>query len=400
MCMKWFSLVISFLIALPAFADLERWQKWEVERNDLQSNEMLYHKLPTIQELKAYQTETLYMLEVDPRFVDFVKSPGLTEVPSELKTTDGNIKFFIHPTSLELFKELISHGKLSKVEVKPTTSPRTFFVGDMMVKVSLSDKVNGAIRTVYPLQMQRATAISSELSKIPEATQKKNSFGFLPEPIGVFDRTPNSPFGFLVRKIPQDIQSGKNTLVPVLSYVAKNQGTSLLEQDAKVQRKTSLELVEKSLIPALVKSYAFAVTQGVVMEAHQQNTLLELDSKGQFTGRVFYRDLDGARIDFELRKKLGQSTDLLKLQDSGWIFDLESLQKMREATSVPQGRPEIWSPVAEKAFQTYLLGSSVYLLKKSVQNEKGYSPFRMDKIVYEELQRSSHAANICRSVFR
>ncbi|UYL08111.1 hypothetical protein B9G69_013755 [Bdellovibrio sp. SKB1291214] len=398
--MKWFSLIISILMALPAFADLERWQKWEVERNDLQSNEQLYHKLPNIQELKAYQTKTLYMVEVEPRFVDFIHAPGLEGVPNELRSADGKIKFFIHPSSLHLFNELISHGKLTKVEAKPTTSPRTFFVSDLLVKVSLSDKINGAIRTVYPLQMQRATAVSSELSKIPEALQKEHSFGFLQEPLGVFDKTPNSPFGFLIRKIPQDIKNGQNTLVPLLSYVAKNQGESLLEQDAKSQGKSSLEIVEKSLIPALTKSYAFAVSEGVVIEAHQQNTLLELDSKGQFTGRVFYRDLDGARIDFELRKKMGLSTDLLKLQDSGWIFDLENLQKIRETTTVPKGRPEIWSPVAEKAFQMYLLGSSVYLLKKAVESQKGYSPFKIDKIIDEELQRIPHSVNSCRSVFR
>ncbi len=240
--MKWISFIIVLLFALPGFADLERWQKWEVERNDLQSNEKLYHQLPDARELKAYQTETLYLLEVDPRFVDFVSS-GNGEIPSLLKTVDGKIKFFIHPSSLDLFKELIAQGRLTKVSVKPTTSPRTFFVGEMMVKVSLSEKVNGAIRTVYPMQMQRATAINSLLADIPESLQKQQGFGFLPEPIGVFDKTPNSPFGFLVRKIPQQIIAGENTLVPVLSYVAKNQGSSLLELDARAQGVTPLELV-------------------------------------------------------------------------------------------------------------------------------------------------------------
>ncbi|WP_210415607.1 IucA/IucC family protein [Bdellovibrio sp. ZAP7] len=398
--MKWISFITVLLFVLPGFADLERWQKWEVERNDLQSNEKLYHKLPDSAELKAYQTETLYLLEVDPRFVDTVSAESV-EIPAELKTADGKVKFFIHPSSLELFKELISHGKLTKVAAKPTTSPRTFFVADMMVKVSLSDKVNGAIRTVYPMQMQRATAISSLLANLPESSQKENGFGFLPEPIGVFDKTPNSPFGFLVRKIPEHIRNGTTTLVPVLSYVAKNQGASLLEVDAKTQGISAIELVERYLIPALVKSYAFAAQYGVVLEAHQQNTLLELDSKGSFTGRVFYRDLDGARIDFNLREKLNLPTkELLKVQDSHWIFDLENLQKMRENTFVPRGRPVAWSPVLETAFQRYMVGSSIYLLRKAVQDQKGYSPFRIEKIIYEELQKSSPSVNSCQAVFR
>jgi hypothetical protein len=398
--MKWISFISVLLFALPGFADLERWQKWEVERNDLQSNEKIYRKLPDSEELKAYQVETLYLLEVEPRYVDFVFA-AKTEVPMELKASDGKVKFFIHPSSLDLFKELISHGNLTKIAAKPTTSPRTFFVEDMLVKVSLSDKVNGAIRTVYPMQMQRATAISSLLSGIPELIQKDHGFGFLPEPVGVFDKTPNSPFGFLIRKIPQSLVSGKNTLVPLLSYVAQNKGNSLLEMDAKSQGVTPLELVEKFLLPALMKSYAFAAQYGVVLEAHQQNTLLELDAKGQFTGRIFYRDLDGARIDFKLREKLGLSTaEFLKVQDSQWVFDLESLQKMRESTVVPAGRPAAWSPVLEKAFQTYMLGSSVYLLRKSVQNQKGYSPFRIDKIIHEELQKSSPSVNSCQAIFK
>ena len=106
---------------------------------------------------------------------------------------DGKMKFYIHPKALELFQNLIGEQKLESVKVDPTSSPRTFFVDDFFVKLSLPQKINGAIRTIYPLQMQRATIVNDMFRKI-------DGFTFLPEPMAVYWENPDASFGFILRQ--------------------------------------------------------------------------------------------------------------------------------------------------------------------------------------------------------
>ncbi|MDG0816633.1 IucA/IucC family protein [Bdellovibrio svalbardensis] len=387
--MKLFFGLISFLFLSQAYADLERWQKWEVERNDLQLNSSIYHQLPSKAELSSYQTETLYVLEIDPGKVDFISAKSLKpEIFEKLKTADGKIKFYIHPKATELFKELISQGTLKEVSARPTTSPRTFFVDDLMVKVSLPQKINGAIRTVYPLQMSRATAINDLLSQA-------SGFHFLPEPLAFYDKTPNSPFGFIVREIPATLVKGSNTLVPLLSYVAKHSDGSLLEKEAALRGVSAEHLVLQEILPSLLEAFIKGAQHGVALEMHQQNTLLEIDQSGKFTGRIFYRDLDGARVDFELRKKLGfKDETLLSQKDAAWIFDLENLQKMR-SKKVPGSRPQEWSPVMETAFQTYLVGSSFDILKKKLKSLNFHPSF--EQVIKREFKKTNTLS--CQRIF-
>lgn len=388
--MKWILLLIPFFFLSQSFAELGRWQKWELERNDLQLNPVVYHQLPSATELQSYQSETLYVLEIAPEKIGILSSQTIDpQLLAKMQTPEGRFKFYIHPKALELFKELIPQGKLTQVQARATTSPRTFFVGDLMVKVSLPQKINGAIRTVYPLQMSRALAISDELAKI-------SGFNYLKESLGVYDGTPESPFGFIVREIPKEIINGEKTLVPLLSYLAKHPEGSLLEKEAKSSGESIESIVQEKLIPSLIETFKQAVENGIILELHQQNTLLEIDKEGRFTGKVYYRDLDGARMDFELRKKLGfNDENLLKMKDAAWIFDLETMQKMRHSVIVPLGRPKAWSPVAEKAFKTYVLGSSIDLIKQKLQSLK--INVDVDKAVHQNLMRVN--APSCHSIF-
>ena len=365
--MRTFLALITYLIAFYCQAEVSRWQKWELERNDLYLNPEIYHKLPKQSDLRSYQTETLFLLKVDPEsigliFSDSAADPNVAAALKKLTTSDRKLKFFIHPKALNLFSELIKKGTLEEIQAIPTTSPRTFFVEDMIVKVSLPQKINGAIRTVYPLQMTRATSISQMLAKIP-------NFHFLAEPIGIYDKTPNSPFGFLVREIPNEIKFGKNTLVPILSFVANHPEGSLLEINAKQIGLTPNDLVKEKIIPALHESFFAAARHGIAIEAHQQNTLLELDERGNFTGNIYYRDLDGCRVDFDLRKKLGfDDTNILSKQDAAWAFDLDNVNNLNRSAKVPSSRPDAWSGLIEESYQTYLLGSSIHILDTKLKS--------------------------------
>jgi hypothetical protein len=399
--MRSWLLLTVVLFSLCSFADLDRWQKWELERNDLHLNPQIYNQLPSAEELKMYQTETVLMvtvplssigiiangvdIELSDRMEQLLNAAGLLVHDKNLfewKTYKKQVRFYIHPKAVHLFKNILSLGKVQKVAVKPSTSPRSPFLIDKIIKLSLPQAINGAIRTVYPLQMKRATYISQIFADA-------GTVDFLPEVLGVYDKTPGNPFGFIVREIPTEFVIGKKTLVPLLSYVAEHPQGSLLSLNAKLLKSTPQKLVQNRILPALIKSFMAAAQLGVAVEAHQQNVLLELDEKGRFTGRIFFRDLDGCRVDFELREKLGFKDERIKADpEFEWIFDIPKLQelnrtilpfrrnafeslsfeKSNESTfiSIQKSKPIAWSGVIEKAWKTYLIGSSIHLLQQQV----------------------------------
>ena len=377
--------IVFHLLSLSANAELSRWQKWELERNDLHMNPAIYHSLPARLELESYQTETLLFVDLEPGDVGVVfADPESAQALNLLRTPEGKIRFFIHPKATALFQNIILKGKVKTIKAIPTTSPRTFFVDNFLVKVSLSEKINGAIRTVYPLQMQRATIINQLLGK--------TAVRYLKEPLGIYDKTAGSPFGFLIREIPERFISGTNTLVPLLSYVASHPDGSLLQNNANALNTSQQNLIIDKILPALLNAFYSAARHGIAIEAHQQNTLLELDKFGNFTGEIYFRDLDGCRVDFNLRKKLGFNDHQIEARpEFDWIFDSTQVAKLTLNMFIQSERPSEWSGLIEKAYQTYLLGSSIYLLQKSVS---GVS------LKKEILKQTSNlrAAPLCRQV--
>ncbi len=362
---KWIHFIV-LLIGFQAVADLKRWQTWEIERNDLYLNPSLYHQLPLKKELTEYQTDFILSVKIPISKMGFIKN-GKQVHPSILgENISDEMPFFIHPKATSLFSVLMQSGKVEKIKVNPTTSPRVFFLNDKFIKLSLPQQINGAIRTIYPLQMKRATYVNQIFDSA------KDRFNFLPEELGVFDLTPENPFGFIIRTIPDEIVHGKNTLVPLLSYVANHPEGSLMLQNAK-QKKMTLELfVQNVLMPSLIKKFLTAASLGVAIEAHQQNLLLELDKNGLFTGRIFYRDLDGCRVDFDLRKRLGFDDSEIKTDpEFDWVFDTQKIEYLNSTIkNWSLKKSTTWSGVIEKAWTTYVLGSAIHLLQKKLnQND-------------------------------
>ncbi len=407
--MRSWLLLTVVLFSLCSFADLDRWQKWELERNDLHLNPQIYHQLPSVDELKMYQTETVLMvtvplssigiiangvdIELSDRMEPLLNTAGL--LVYDKKTNEKLVRFYIHPKAVHLFKNILSLGKIQKVAVKPSTSPRSPFLIDKIIKLSLPQSINGAIRTVYPLQMKRATYISQIFADA-------GTVDFLPEVLGIYDKTPGNPFGFIVREIPTEFMMGKNTLVPLLSYVAEHPQGSLLSLNAKLLKSTPQKLVQNRILPALIKSFMAAAELGVAVEAHQQNVLLELDEKGRFTGRIFFRDMDGCRVDFELREKLGFKDESIKADpEFEWIFDIPKVQELNRTMLLPSSlgfKPIAWSGVIEKAWKTYLIGSSIHLLQQQVPQ------LNLSLIAEKQLRdrwiKNIGVAPMCRNIYK
>lgn len=346
-----------------ALSDLHFWKKAEIELNDLEFNSSLFHQLPSREELQNYQTHYLYRAEVPLSKLGVL---GNRDFLKDFLSPEGYLYFYIHPRATFQFVELLKNIKITQVPADPTSSPRTFFINDdWMVKVSLPFVIQKGLRTLYPLQMQRAIAVNDLL-------QELDGFNFLPEPLALYDLTPQNPFGLIFRKIPDRVKQSGHTLVPLLSYVAREQGESLLARDAKAHHMSKEEFALKKILPKLIEHFRQAASIGVVLEAHQQNILLELDEDHFFAHEIWSRDLDGARIDFDLRRQIGfDDRAFLENPEAHWIFDLENMGLLKQKLKFPiLKRPQYWSGPLEKSLQNYLLGSSVDLLQRASHSNK------------------------------
>jgi hypothetical protein len=146
---------------------------------------------------------------------------------------------------------------------------------------------------------------------------------------------------------------------------------------------------------------SLAADYGIVLEGHQQNLLLELDEENNFTGEIYYRDLDGARVDFARRKEKNISDQkYLNLQDAGWIFQFEQVTEINNSPLKNKlSRPKWWTPVMEFTLERYYIHSSFYLMKTYFQKEG--VEFNVPKMIDDYFVEKSHQINhpICRKLF-
>lgn len=227
------------------------------------------------------------------------------------RTVDGNtqVRLLVHPES-ERFYYSITRGaeRGANLKASATASSRTLLVWPegrgseaCFVKVSLDKEVGGVVRTVPKGEVARSIGINNALhadrNVLPE------SFQFLPEVIGIMPKGMERG-GMIVREIPKDVRDGKSRLIPMFSlFVAAEGGTPpLLVEMIKASGMDPRRFVaEKITRPFAQQFMELAIRNGVVMEPHGQNLLIELGSNGQPTGRFFHRDMGGFNVNFKHR---------------------------------------------------------------------------------------------------
>lgn len=416
-------IVISFslfLSCLPrALADPDRWLQWEQQRNDWYLNPSVYAQMVSPEQkdrlskvdfvVEAWVPAEKLGMVLDPQWEGQINSDFVRTGRSGKK----EIRFLMHPDAVPFFKDQLGELVTRRIPAKPTASFRTFLVSPHMVKVSLPEKMSGAQRMVYSLQMERAVSISKLLSRIPVEQSRSRKFGFLPEVAGVHLKNEQNPYGFIVREIPEEILKGKNTLVPLFSFFAKppegpegGKGESLFHDWIVRNKGDALQMTREQLLKPLVESYLFAYFEhGVLVEAHQQNTLLEIDGAGNPTGRIFYRDLDGARVNPKIREKRGLSNSFLnEVSNPDWVFDLQKVNSLAEKKI--KGAGANWDGLLDYGFRTHLEGSNIHLMERALKRDfpkeaKGVQlGWRVRKLVAEEAEKFERlSARPCGKLF-
>ena len=117
-------------------------------------------------------------------------------------------------------------------------------------------------------------------------------------------------WGYLVReRNPYPRADYESILVPIFSLysvdVMQPGDTHLLVQLIEYHDADPLEFLVESVIKPIIESWSEVVQKrGILLDAHAQNTLLELDNKF-IPRRVIHRDSEGREIDAGIRRAKG-----------------------------------------------------------------------------------------------
>ncbi|MGZ3721727.1 MAG: IucA/IucC family C-terminal-domain containing protein [Bdellovibrionales bacterium] len=234
------------------------------------------------------------------------------QIREEFTRQTGNGKeylFLIHPESMDLYEEILQKNyERETFRAVATASSRSLLIwkrGDesrpMIGKVSLNKEVGESLRTIKGTEAASSMGVSMTLGGTKD----------LPENILIMDETMSMiPVGMergamILRSFPPEFFSGKTQFFPLFAlYGDKNPG--LLLNLLKRAKTDPAEYVRAHIIAPFVKLWAkMAVDQGILLEPHAQNILMEM-SDGELTDRFGLRDFGGFNIDFELRKRRSQ----------------------------------------------------------------------------------------------
>jgi hypothetical protein len=259
-----------------------------------------------------------------------------------VKFTEGGvekIRFFFHPLYANKYKELIeTYGaKHGEYWATCTSSPRSLVVWQknkptkpIWVKVSLhahldyytkrdangQEKKVGISRVQTEKKAHRSALVNQAFRSLGRGELRKHALEFMPEPAAFvpgdiqyhgarrgFDRAT------IFRDIPTSLTStaaGAKKFIPAFAYIKGLKATS---------ERTNIpvmELVKKGLMEPLVRSYLYlGMEHGLSGEMHTQNFLLEVNNRGLPTGKIMVKDLDGYRMDLDMRIRNNKSIDFL-----------------------------------------------------------------------------------------
>lgn len=235
---------------------------------------------------------------------------------------------------LDELKDAQTRWGIHLMRVAPSSSSRTVFLldpkcenGDELppfaVKCHLPVRISRCYRHYQSKTLRHAVLISGELEQA--------NIPILPETLGIALPTAKNGkrgWGFTVRELTPrpTILDRKTKLIPCFSLYGHDihdlQGDPLLFKLIRDQsKKTPLDYVLDYIITPIVHDFCKAFLQlGILLEAHGQNTLLEIDADTYEPLRIVHRDFD-VNVDSRIRKVRGlqmESYNDLKLQNNAF----------------------------------------------------------------------------------
>jgi hypothetical protein len=291
---------------------------------------------------------------------------GLGKAPSEVNQIliveeEGKRyhRLFIHPESENFYQELIKKNistYSTEFEASATSSSRTLLVRNVQnpelkffAKLSLDVKLGGVVRTIPKGEVSRSVGISDYILR--HEKELCGNFTIMPEVSGIipkgFDRG-----GQIIRLIPKEVQENKSYLVPLFSLYAEKDGSTLLKDLALKKGISPTEFVEQHILEPFMEGWAqWAIRGPIVMEAHAQNVLIELDKDMNPTGRFVHRDMGGFNIDMD-SKSFNQ-------EDKKFIPYFDSIKE--------EYHQKFIDPAKRQSLSVYFEGGFLYNIDRELQ---------------------------------
>lgn len=341
------------------------WQKWEQENNNWLVLGQNIVPLPSDRLRQTFLINHLHSVNLCQANVNWICDPDRKELQSRLIKDDGSLIFYFHPRSLDMISK-ISRDPISFHEVEPTSSPRSFFLGDQIIKTNLPPEPGDYYEKLLTWQqIQRMVYISTYLNlKCPTNAH----YGFLRESLGCSIILEEQQLGYIVREIPDEVLLNKSHLISLVSYVSSStQGESSLFQTHLSRLSPKEEfLFLSALVRSIIQGYLYLYwDSGVTVEAHQQNTLLELDTEMNLTGKVFFRDLEGARIDI-YRNRISEImvNSSAELEDPEKVFEMKKVSGLLSSTTTTTTQNfSHWDGLVSFGYHAFIEGSCLTLIE-------------------------------------
>lgn len=305
--------------ALPP--PLKRWLTLETKFLSREVNTKLITSPMLNDQLPEFTPEQGNVFEVKGYWINEDKLQVFkSEVPPELaraafRTKDGKpqILFLVHPESETLYEPLTKNlGAPEKLLATPTASSRSLVVwrrdapqAPFLAKLSLNKEIGGVNRSISRKESTMSIGVDQILRSRRGISPK---IRFVSE---VASAIPPGMArgGMILRALPPEMLDDTRTLAPLFSLYA-DPGTNaepLLAKMIRESGQTPEQFLRARIVGPMMEQWAeLAIREGVLMEPHAQNVMLELDAKGMPTGRFFYRDFGGFNVDLsfaELHRK-------------------------------------------------------------------------------------------------
>lgn len=237
---------------------------------------------------------------------------------------ENQVTFPVHPqvnedltvfNMPEIIKDSSCKGELTVI---PTASSRTVLVADkdltevppFCVKLHYPFQITRSIRHLEKRKIEHSIRISNDFAQV-KIHQKNPNFAYLPESFGAAYGNDKKSWGFLVREMtPKPLLAEQGQLLPLFSlYCPDKKNPNKKPMLCTLIEKSNLtpeDFVMEKIFKPLLKCWADVLVEtGVVLEAHGQNTCIELDQNGM-PNRMVFRDFD-TYVNKELREKSGLS---------------------------------------------------------------------------------------------
>ncbi|HEY0683719.1 MAG TPA: IucA/IucC family C-terminal-domain containing protein [Steroidobacter sp.] len=244
-------------------------------------------------------------------------------------SSDERVLFPIHPSALEDFRPWLREVGARDATAEglwiwalPTSSIRTLLAwpegsGDRAVFVKTS--VHSAMfrdRRITRIGVGRAVGLNTLVAQMRE--RLPSELHVLSEVFG-FSPRHRLDSGAMLRLVPPEVSDGRTRLAPLFSLTGGDNGrVPLLLAMLERTDATPVEFVDRLLCAWFAPLWAeLTLRHGVILESHGQDLMLALSADGVPTGDLYYRDLEGLQIDWELRRHHGWPTPELP---NGWAW--------------------------------------------------------------------------------